>query len=82
MPQDSKQPGLAGRRSMMPPSGPKPARLPPSSEGSLTVPGRNTVVNIWIPSALLRGKGSESYHVYQIYMRVGDDEWNVYRRYS
>eukprot|EP00040_Diaphanoeca_grandis_P026044 m.145195 g.145195 ORF g.145195 m.145195 type:complete len:875 (-) comp30427_c0_seq1:22-2646(-) len=64
------------------PTGPKPARITPSGDGSLTVPGKNTVVNIWIPSALLRGKGSESYHVYQIYFRVGDDEWNVYRRFT
>lgn len=25
---------------------------------------------------------SSSHHVYQIYVRVKDEEWNVYRRYS
>ena len=36
-------------------------------------------VKIWIPSAFLR---KESHHVYQIYMRIHSDEWNVYRRYT
>lgn len=82
VPADSGQMGGRDRHNTLTPSGPKPARLPPPPEGSLTVPGRNTIVNVWIPSALLRGKGSESYHVYQIYIRVGDEEWNVYRRFT
>ncbi|ELU12641.1 hypothetical protein CAPTEDRAFT_218941 [Capitella teleta] len=40
------------------------------------------LINIWIPSAFLRGVGSDAYHVYQVYVRVRDDEWNIYRRYS
>jgi len=77
VPQDSGRPALAPRRA----GEAKPAKLaapiPP-----LSIAGKNTHVNIWIPAALLRGKGSESYHVYQIYCHVGQDEWNVYRRYT
>ncbi|XP_013417556.1 sorting nexin-29 [Lingula anatina] len=40
------------------------------------------LVNIWIPSAFMRGKGSDIHHVYQIYIRIKDEEWNVYRRYA
>lgn len=39
-------------------------------------------VNVWIPSAFLTGSGSNSHHVYQIYLRAGHDEWNIYRRYA
>jgi sorting nexin-29 len=39
-------------------------------------------VNIWIPSAFLTGSGSSSHHVYQIFLRAGNDEWNIYRRYA
>ncbi|CAH1181326.1 unnamed protein product [Phyllotreta striolata] len=39
-------------------------------------------VQIWIPSAFLKGSGSNAYHVYQIFLRAGKDEWNVYRRYA
>ncbi|XP_017769273.1 PREDICTED: sorting nexin-29 isoform X2 [Nicrophorus vespilloides] len=39
-------------------------------------------VNVWIPSAFLTGSGSEAHHVYQIYLRAGNDEWNIYRRYA
>jgi hypothetical protein len=42
------------------------------------------LINIWIPTAFLASqqKSSSSHHVYQIYVRVLDEEWNVYRRYS
>ncbi|XP_071797309.1 sorting nexin-29-like [Asterias amurensis] len=43
---------------------------------------QRALVNIWIPSAFLRGKGGDAYHVYQIYVRIRDEEWNVYRRYT
>jgi len=40
------------------------------------------LVNIWIPSVFLTGSGSSRHHVYQVYVRIRDTEWNVYRRYS
>lgn len=40
------------------------------------------LINIWIPSAFLTGKSSDSHHVYQVYIRIRDDEWNIYRRYA
>ena len=48
---------------------------------SLSIQGR-TLINIWIPSAFLRGTSSDQYHVYQVYVRIRDEEWNVFRRYS
>ena len=45
------------------------------NEGILT----REIIKIWIPSAFLR---EDSYHVYQIYIRIHSDEWNVYRRYT
>ncbi|ESO83973.1 hypothetical protein LOTGIDRAFT_108564 [Lottia gigantea] len=40
------------------------------------------LINIWIPSAFLGGSKTDSHHVYQVYVRIRDEEWNVYRRYS
>uniref|UniRef100_K7GGY9 PX domain-containing protein n=1 Tax=Pelodiscus sinensis TaxID=13735 RepID=K7GGY9_PELSI len=40
------------------------------------------LINVWIPSVFLRGKAANAFHVYQIYIRIKDDEWNVYRRYA
>lgn len=61
----------------------RPARLAKPSQPGLTLPGSNRpVIDIWIPSALLRGKGSDTHHVFQVYVRCGDDEWNVYRRFT
>jgi len=40
------------------------------------------LVNIWIPSVFLAGSGSSRHHVYQVYVRIRDTEWNVYRRYN
>ncbi|XP_057321917.1 sorting nexin-29 [Microplitis mediator] len=39
-------------------------------------------INIWIPSAFLTGQASDVHHVYQIYVRIRDMEWNIYRRYA
>ncbi|XP_023944025.2 sorting nexin-29 [Bicyclus anynana] len=38
-------------------------------------------VKAYIPSAFLVGK-SQSYHVYQIFLKIGQEEWNVYHRYA
>ncbi|CAG2107231.1 unnamed protein product, partial [Medioppia subpectinata] len=41
------------------------------------------LIHIWIPTVFLAGgQRSKSHHIYQIYVRIKDDEWNVYRRYS
>ncbi|KAF6127347.1 sorting nexin 29 [Phyllostomus discolor] len=40
------------------------------------------LINVWIPSVFLRGKAANAFHVYQVYIRIKDDEWNVYRRYT
>lgn len=41
------------------------------------------LIHVWIPTAFLSGgfKG-KSHHIYQIYIRIKEEEWNVYRRYS
>ncbi|XP_012272933.1 sorting nexin-29 isoform X2 [Orussus abietinus] len=39
-------------------------------------------IHIWIPSAFLTGQASDIHHVYQIYIRIRDTEWNIYRRYA
>ncbi|KAL1494753.1 hypothetical protein ABEB36_010301 [Hypothenemus hampei] len=44
--------------------------------------GNRGCINIWIPSAFLTGTGSSAHHVYQLFLRVGNDEWNIYRRYA
>ncbi|XP_076233972.1 sorting nexin-29 [Calliopsis andreniformis] len=40
------------------------------------------LIHIWIPSAFLTGQPSDVHHVYQIYIRIRDTEWNIYRRYA
>ncbi|CAB3236420.1 unnamed protein product [Arctia plantaginis] len=39
-------------------------------------------VKVHIPSAFLVGKKTHSYHVYQIFLKIGQEEWNVYHRYA
>ncbi|XP_067672331.1 sorting nexin-29-like isoform X2 [Haliotis asinina] len=65
--------------------------LPYHAEASIedSIPGESevlalprTLVNIWIPSAFIRGTATDSHHVYQVFVRIRDEEWNVYRRYS
>ena len=29
-----------------------------------------------------KGRGPESHHIYQVFVRIRDQEWNVYRRYA
>lgn len=43
---------------------------------------RLSLINIWIPSVFLSGSGSKTHHVYQVYLKIGSEEWNIYRRYS
>lgn len=41
------------------------------------------LIHIWIPTVFLSShQKSKSHHLYQIFVRIRDDEWNVYRRYS
>ncbi|XP_023804976.1 sorting nexin-29 [Oryzias latipes] len=40
------------------------------------------LINVWIPSVFLQGRAANAYHVYQVYIRILDNEWNVYRRYT
>lgn len=50
-----------------------------------TIPSSLTrpLVNIYIPTAFLSGQPkTASHHLYQIFIRIKDEEWNVYRRYS
>merc|ERR1712212_95679 len=51
--------------------------LPNSSSCSF-----RALVNIWIPSAFLQTTNKDTFHVYQVYIRIRDEEWNVYRRYA
>eukprot|EP00112_Aurelia_sp_Birch-Aquarium-sp1_P001497 Seg1160.12 transcript_id=Seg1160.12/GoldUCD/mRNA.D3Y31 product="Sorting nexin-29" protein_id=Seg1160.12/GoldUCD/D3Y31 len=61
--------------------GPLPADVEDlSHEGEMHQP--RPLINIWIPSVFVKGKGSDAHHLYQVYIRVGDEEWNIYRRYS
>ncbi|CAH0748160.1 unnamed protein product [Diatraea saccharalis] len=39
-------------------------------------------VKVHIPTTFLVGKKTHSYHVYQIFLKVGQEEWNVYHRYA
>ncbi|XP_041977524.1 sorting nexin-29-like isoform X2 [Aricia agestis] len=41
-----------------------------------------TNVKACIPTAFLVGKKPHTYHVYQIFLKVGLEEWNVYHRYA
>jgi hypothetical protein len=44
------------------------------------IPSVRPLINIWIPSVFLSGSGSTTHHVYQVYLRIRNEEWNVYRR--
>ncbi|XP_075755466.1 sorting nexin-29 isoform X1 [Pelodiscus sinensis] len=65
--------------------GPVPGDLSQTSEdqslSDFEISNR-ALINVWIPSVFLRGKAANAFHVYQIYIRIKDDEWNVYRRYA
>ena len=40
------------------------------------------LINIWVPSVFMSGNGNTTHHVYQVYLRIREQEWNIYRRYS
>ncbi|XP_024901867.1 sorting nexin-29 [Pteropus alecto] len=65
--------------------GPVPGDLSQTSEdqslSDFEISNR-ALINVWIPSVFLRGKATNAFHVYQVYIRIKDDEWNVYRRYT
>ncbi|VVC40089.1 Hypothetical protein CINCED_3A010372 [Cinara cedri] len=42
----------------------------------------HTNIHLWVPSAFLVGRMNDPHHVYQIHVRILNEEWNVYRRYS
>ncbi|XP_071813089.1 sorting nexin-29-like isoform X4 [Apostichopus japonicus] len=54
----------------------------PDSDIVSLSPANRALINLWIPSAFLRGKNKDGFHVYQVYVRIRDEEWNIYRRYS
>ncbi|XP_037319768.2 sorting nexin-29 [Pungitius pungitius] len=65
--------------------GPVPGDLSQTSEDpSLSdfETAHRALINVWIPSVFLQGRASNAYHVYQVYIRILDNEWNVYRRYT
>ena len=56
--------------------------LTSSCTGSITTGSIRPLVNLWIPTVFLTGSGSSKHHVYQVYIRIRETEWNVFRRYS
>ncbi|XP_040214465.1 sorting nexin-29 [Rana temporaria] len=65
--------------------GPVPGDLSQTSEDQSLSDfeiSHRALVNVWIPSVFLRGKSTHAFHVYQIYIRIKDDEWNIYKRYA
>uniref|UniRef100_A0A8C7WKJ3 Sorting nexin 29 n=1 Tax=Oncorhynchus mykiss TaxID=8022 RepID=A0A8C7WKJ3_ONCMY len=48
----------------------------------LATQAHRALINVWIPSVFLQGRAANAYHVYQVYIRILDNEWNVYRRYT
>ncbi|XP_040297590.1 sorting nexin-29 [Bufo bufo] len=65
--------------------GPVPGDLSQTSEDQSLSDfeiSHRALVNVWIPSVFLRGKSTHGFHVYQVYVRIKDYEWNIYRRYA
>ena len=40
------------------------------------------LIEVWIPSVIKKGRGPDTHHAYQVYVKLGGDEWNVYRRFA
>ncbi|KAG6449518.1 sorting nexin-29 [Manduca sexta] len=53
-----------------------------SSSGLEVLDYPQSNVKVHIPSAFLIGKKTHSYHVYQIFLKIGAEEWNVFHRYA
>ncbi len=54
-----------------------------ASSSAIALPSSTrALLHIWIPSVFLSGSGTKTHHVYQVYLRIRDEEWNIYRRYS
>ncbi|XP_076856447.1 sorting nexin-29 [Brachyhypopomus gauderio] len=65
--------------------GPVPGDLSQTSDDpslSDVETAQRALINVWIPSVFLQGHAANAYHVYQVYIRIMDNEWNVYRRYT
>ncbi|KAM9305547.1 sorting nexin-29 [Gastrophryne carolinensis] len=65
--------------------GPVPGDLSQTSEDQSLSDfeiSHRALINVWIPSVFLRGKSTHAFHVYQVYIRIKDEEWNIYRRYT
>ena len=45
-------------------------------------PFPSRIVSVWIPSVIKKGRGPDAHHIYQVFVRIQDQEWNVYRRYA
>lgn len=35
-----------------------------------------------IPSVIKKGRGPDTHHVYQVFVQIDNDEWNIYRRFA
>lgn len=73
------------RRELIDLRGPVPGDLSQTSDDPSLSDFETTqraLVNVWIPSVFLQGRAANAYHVYQVYIRILDNEWNVYRRYT
>ncbi|KAL1241486.1 Sorting nexin-29 [Trichinella spiralis] len=48
---------------------------------SVTSNNSNTTVVVWIPAVFLTGKAFDIHHMYQIFIKINDVEFTMYRRY-
>ncbi|KRZ18512.1 Sorting nexin-29 [Trichinella zimbabwensis] len=48
---------------------------------SVTSNNSNTAVVVWIPAVFLTGKAFDIHHMYQIFIKINDVEFTMYRRY-
>jgi sorting nexin-29 len=69
-------------RGPLPSSRSSPPADPLLEPDSPTSMQSGALVHVWVPSAFLTGGTTDVHHVYQVYVRIRNDEWNVYRRYA